>query len=1030
MKNKHHQRRLFGLWCTRVTNTFTIGTALLIILFSFTNSINGVAQVIHRAEYFIDSDPGNSNATPITISSPGNNVNFSFSVPTTSLTTGFHTIGVRIRQNTAPRWSHTQFSSFYIIPPVTGISATTITAAEYFFDADPGFGNGTAFSFTSGSSVSFISSINIGSLTPGFHILNCRLKDNQNKWSHTLANSFYVIPPLTGVSATSITAAEYFIDNDLGVGNNTAISVTAGSPQNNLLPITLPNTLTPGFHQIGFRYRDDRNRWSHASMQTFYILPTLNTGVREIVAARYFVDNTQGTGTGIALPGITRGSTLDQLVAIDMTGVPVGAHTLTIQVRDSEGVWSYLVTENFSVSACTPPAAPVVPAVSRCEAGTLTLTASGATGTQQYRWYNDATTNTALFTGVTFTTPSLSASRNYFASTFDPVTNCESSRTQVAATITILDKPAVNPSGELSFCAGSSVVLSAPTGFSQYTWSTGETIRQIFVNAAGSYTVSVGDGTCTSPASDPVNVTVIAAPAKPTVSISGSTVICGTGSVTFTGPAGFEYAWSNGATTQAITVSQAGVFFLRVKSGNNCFSETSDPIAVTVQAEPCGGNPNGGTCTPPTPPVVSAVSRCGPGAVTLTATGASGSQVYRWYDDPTSSSILFTGATFSTPNLSSSRNYYVTLFDPTTTCESSRAVAIVSLGLTAKPIVNPSGDVSFCDGSSVVLVAPAGFSQYTWSNGETTRQVSVSTTGVYTVQVGDGICVSPASDPVNITVLAPPAKPVVTVAGNTTICGTGSVTLTGPAGFEYAWSNSATTQAITLSQAGVFFLRIKSGNNCFSPPSDPIAVTVQSEPCGGNTGGTQVNQSPVISSTPLSSPIEGVVSFDLTKLITDADKNVDYSTLRLLNSATARGGSASIDAFYNLLIDYRGTPFTGTDRIAIEVCDLAGACVQQVIDIEVVGAVVVYNGVTPDGDGKNDFLLLKYVEVVEGADQNKVTIFNRWGDVVFDTEDYNNTDKVFAGKSNGGSELPAGTYFYKIEFEGQKPLTGFLTLKR
>jgi gliding motility-associated-like protein len=96
-----------------------------------------------------------------------------------------------------------------------------------------------------------------------------------------------------------------------------------------------------------------------------------------------------------------------------------------------------------------------------------------------------------------------------------------------------------------------------------------------------------------------------------------------------------------------------------------------------------------------------------------------------------------------------------------------------------------------------------------------------------------------------------------------------------------------------------------------------------------------------------------------------------------------------------------------------------------------VGAVVVYNGVTPDGDGHNDFLFIKYVDVVEGASQNRVTIYNRWGDVVFDIENYNNTDRVFTGLSNSGKELPSGTYFYKIVLSGSnKPLTGFITLIR
>jgi hypothetical protein len=51
--------------------------------------------------------------------------------------------------------------------------------------------------------------------------------------------------------------------------------------------------------------------------------------------------------------------------------------------------------------------------------------------------------------------------------------------------------------------------------------------------------------------------------------------------------------------------------------------------------------------------------------------------------------------------------------------------------------------------------------------------------------------------------------------------------------------------------------------------------------------------------------------------------------------------------------------------------------------------------------------------------------------VVFDIENYNNTDRVFTGLSNSGKELPSGTYFYKIVLSGSnKPLTGFITLIR
>lgn len=750
-------------------------------------SVTAFTQTINRAEYFIDTDPGNGNGTSVTVSTPSANVNFNFTINTASFSTGFHVLGFRVRQNNGT-WSHPSHTLFYITPVVP--ASNNLVAVEYFFDADPGFGNGTPFSFTPGNTVN-IPSLNasIGSLSPGFHFISFRFRDDRGRWTHASAHSFYVIPPVTTDPATNITRLEYFFNTDLGPGNNTSIPITAGNPQSNSVPITIPGTLTPGFHQIGFRYRDNKNRWSHAEVRTFYILNTAALANRQIVAAQYFIDDEHGTGTGTPIPGINPGATLDQVVALDMTGVPTGNHLLSIRVRDSEGVWSLLLSAPFTVSPCSPPPSPTAPGVSRCGPGTVTLTATGATGSQEYRWYDDPILNNLLFTGPSFTTPSLTASKNYYVSIFDPGTSCESTRITVAATVTTLSKPVINPSGTLSICEGSSVFLSAPVGFAQYVWAK--------------------DGT---------------------------------------------------------TLSDA------------------------------------------------------------------------------------------------------------------------------------------------------------------TQQILATQSGSYTVQVGDGTCQSEASDEVTLTVIPAPAKPTITVTGNTTICGTGTVDLTGPNGFEYLWSNGATTQTITVTQTGVFFLIVKTtGANCPSLPSDPIVVTVLTPPCGG---GNPTNGPPVINPAPLASQIEGKVEVDLTQLVSDPDNNLDFSTLRVINNVTARGVAATVDASYFLQIDYTGNPFSGTDRITLEVCDLDGLCVQQVIDIEVVGAVVVFNGLTPDGDGYNDFLFIKYIDVVEGALQNRVMIFNRWGDVVFDMENYNNSDRVFTGLSKNGSELPSGTYFYKIELSGNKPLTGFITLMR
>jgi len=215
--------------------------------------------------------------------------------------------------------------------------------------------------------------------------------------------------------------------------------------------------------------------------------------------------------------------------------------------------------------------------------------------------------------------------------------------------------------------------------------------------------------------------------------------------------------------------------------------------------------------------------------------------------------------------------------------------------------------------------------------------------------------------------------------------------------------------------------------NCLSPTSDVLTVTSTNQPC---TGGSSSNLPPVIDTKPLAGLIESKVTFDLTKIVSDPDNNINFSTLRVINNSTSRGAPTSISSTYELLIDYTDLPFTGVDRITLEVCDLEGVCSQQVIDIEVVGEVVVFNGITPDGDGLNDILFIKYVDVVEGAAQNKVTIYNRWGDVVSEIDNYDNLSRVFAGQTNSGKDLPTGTYFYKMDFSNGKSITGFITLKR
>lgn len=83
-----------------------------------------------------------------------------------------------------------------------------------------------------------------------------------------------------------------------------------------------------------------------------------------------------------------------------------------------------------------------------------------------------------------------------------------------------------------------------------------------------------------------------------------------------------------------------------------------------------------------------------------------------------------------------------------------------------------------------------------------------------------------------------------------------------------------------------------------------------------------------------------------------------------------------------------------------------------------------YTAFSPNGDGQNDIWT---IPGIENYPENEITIFNRWGDVVADFENYNNANVSWDG-SNNGNELPAGTYFYTIEYTNELKSQGWVKL--
>ena len=136
-------------------------------------------------------------------------------------------------------------------------------------------------------------------------------------------------------------------------------------------------------------------------------------------------------------------------------------------------------------------------------------------------------------------------------------------------------------------------------------------------------------------------------------------------------------------------------------------------------------------------------------------------------------------------------------------------------------------------------------------------------------------------------------------------------------------------------------------------------------------------------------------------------------------------------------VEYRPhTGFSGTDTFVYEICNSAG-CSSATVTIDIVNKIVPYNGMSVDGDGKNDYF---HIGGIENYPNNVVRIYNRWGVKVFEVSGYDNVTRVFKGISDGRvtveapNKLPQGTYYYVIEYYDQnnnkQSEVGWLYLKK
>jgi hypothetical protein len=142
--------------------------------------------------------------------------------------------------------------------------------------------------------------------------------------------------------------------------------------------------------------------------------------------------------------------------------------------------------------------------------------------------------------------------------------------------------------------------------------------------------------------------------------------------------------------------------------------------------------------------------------------------------------------------------------------------------------ITASGPTTFCPGNDVTLTANSG-SSYLWSpGGQTTRSITVSSAGSYTVRVTNSSGVSIVSSAVTVSTSANGQVPSISSSGPTSFCPGGYVTLTSSNADSYLWSNGETTRSITANATGSYTVTTEK-DGC-SETSNPKSVDADAGP--------------------------------------------------------------------------------------------------------------------------------------------------------------------------------------------------------
>jgi gliding motility-associated-like protein len=677
------------------------------------------------------------------------------------------------------------------------------------------------------------------------------------------------------------------------------------------------------------------------------------------------------------------------------TGLPAGAYTVT--VSDNNGC---TVTQTASISQPSLLTASANATGVTCSGDSDgTASASGNGGTTPYTIFWSNSGNGPLITGL---------SAGTYTATVTDGNGCTSE-----ASATVGSPPPLNVSvsatDETANNANDGTASATPSGGTpgyNYAWSNGANTATISNLPPGAYTVTVRDSRgCSRVASVVVNAFACAGLSA---GITGQNATCNglaNGSVTANPVGGtdpYTYLWSTGATSKTVGSLAAGTYTVTVTDASNCTTIGATTIgqppalALSISTTDATGGQNNGTATAlptgGTPgyqyawsngSTTAQISGLAPGTYTVVVRDANGCSI---------TSTATVGSSGTSGPCTSLPPY--ALYAPAEVCGNDPFNLTVD-DLYPAPVVQyrwilPTGDTLVSTAQSITLVA-----------------TSTAYSGQYFVMRDSAGCRSVAVGGAPLTVLSLP--PGAVFAGNdTTSCaagvsvlrakpltqGTGKwVSLTGARVDD---ANANPSSARDLKPGANIFVWQVSLAACAQAAADTMVYFWETAPSASDDTYTiERAQDVAVMEVLLNDALAGIQDTDVTQIGAPASGTLEYLPDTRRFRYTAEDG-------------YRGTV-----QFRYVVCNPGSVCGYgcdtALVTIQVLSMPSVPEALVVEDPGANGKLTIRNINSFTRVE---ISIFNRWGDLVFEEKNYRNDNPWLGDYNRSGKHLPSGAYYY------------------